>query len=705
MAFDISQYLKPVADFPEPGITFQDISPLFLDPKALESAMDNLFKLIRHLEIDLVAGLDARGFLLAPLLARRIGQCGVLMIRKKGKLPGDCHEIQYNVEYKSGQTIQLQKGLVKPGQKVLIVDDILATGGTANATSQLLKDAGAHVLGIICLVKIVVPHPAPLYMPVYSLGHFDLDAHFHPSTMDTLNGSIKHNLPYQLGLYSQSQLPIIVLYHHTMETMARNLEAAYPFEFQLMPISWNRFPDGYYNIHFPSPTELQNRKVLFIGNMANPDQLLEQLSVLIVLPRQLIESLHIFFPYFGPGTMERIGQPGTLATADTLANFMSRCFPMTAQGPPVIHILDLHAEVARFYFKDQVIMNPLSAIPMVLKRVFEKEPGTVICFPDEGSYKRFRHHLASKTSIVVCQKIRVGDTRRVHIIDSIDFDFKTDPLDHVLIVDDLVQTGGTLDECRKALISIGAKKVSAFVTHAVFPNRSYRAFLPNGSKAGFDSFFLTDSNPEVTDQLKHLNPFEVIPLMPSLAPTFFQALHYQEPMRVLVASINPDKLRAVEMGLRRFFPNRELIIQGYSCDAHPDVKEQPIGKPETQLGATWRMNQVLKYAVNHSLPIDMWVAIESGIWVDEDDQLWKDSAYVELASNQIRTTSIWSQGTPVDSWMVESYLNGGRIGTIGQRLRPDYSSDWHLTTYGISRVTIMADAVFHGLVKMQQHSK
>jgi adenine phosphoribosyltransferase len=164
--------IRSIPDWPQPGVTFRDITPLLADPEGvpavLEAVVDGLASLgVRG--VDMVAGIEARGFILGAPLAVRLG-VGFVPVRKQGKLPGDVHSETYALEYGSA-TLELQVGAVAAGHRVLLVDDVLATGGTAAAATSLLTAAGADVVGLVCLLEIDgLGGRAPLgELPVLSL--------------------------------------------------------------------------------------------------------------------------------------------------------------------------------------------------------------------------------------------------------------------------------------------------------------------------------------------------------------------------------------------------------------------------------------------------------------------------------------------------------------------------------------------------------
>jgi adenine phosphoribosyltransferase len=148
----IKGLIRDVPDFPEPGIIFRDITPVLADPIAFSTITDLIVVHFGRGKVDKVVGIEARGFILASPVAYHFG-AGFVPIRKKGKLPWDTVDEEYDLEYGTS-TLELHTDGIKPGERVLIVDDVLATGGTAAATVRLARRLGADVVGCAFLVEI-----------------------------------------------------------------------------------------------------------------------------------------------------------------------------------------------------------------------------------------------------------------------------------------------------------------------------------------------------------------------------------------------------------------------------------------------------------------------------------------------------------------------------------------------------------------------
>ncbi|CAH3123465.1 unnamed protein product [Porites lobata] len=320
--------------------------------------------------------------------------------------------------------------------------------------------------------------------------------------------------------------PAVLFYHKSMSQLAQSIcercshalkspivtqKGLLQFQqsVELRSVSWQQFPDGWPNLFIENvKQDCAGRDVIFLGSFHYPEVVFEQLSILYKIPRLLARSFTAIVPYFPTGTMEREEVEGRVATAKTLAMLLS-AIPLTARGPSQIMVFDIHALQERFYFTDNVIPRLETAIPLLLREItlLSQHNDISIAFPDDGAFKRF-HAMFSSFPTITCTKLREGDKRIVRVKDG-------DPSGHhVIIVDDLVMTGGTLVQCAKALLSSGAVKISAYVTHAVFPKESWKLFTDCDVK--FDKFYITDSIPHAAYIAQH-PPFKILSLCDSIS--------------------------------------------------------------------------------------------------------------------------------------------------------------------------------------------
>jgi len=149
---NLKEHIRGIPDFPIPGILFYDISTLIGNPQAWTYALDELEKIVSEWKPDILAGIESRGFLISAALSDRMG-IPMTMIRKKGKLPGEVISHEYDLEYGS-DTIEIQSDAIKPGQRVVILDDLLATGGTLVASGDLLNSVGADIIGCAVIIEL-----------------------------------------------------------------------------------------------------------------------------------------------------------------------------------------------------------------------------------------------------------------------------------------------------------------------------------------------------------------------------------------------------------------------------------------------------------------------------------------------------------------------------------------------------------------------
>ena len=150
--FNLDDHISKTPGFPKPGITFYDISPALEDAVILKQTIDALTEAARPLAPDIIAGIDARGFLFAMPLALSLS-CGSVMIRKSGKLPGKVYEESYALEYGEA-TLSVQASRALKGKRILLADDLLATGGTLVASANLIQKAGGILAGAACLIEL-----------------------------------------------------------------------------------------------------------------------------------------------------------------------------------------------------------------------------------------------------------------------------------------------------------------------------------------------------------------------------------------------------------------------------------------------------------------------------------------------------------------------------------------------------------------------
>lgn len=148
----LDDYIRVIPDFPEPGVLFRDITTVFQDADGMQIAIDEMQEKVKDLDFDVIAGAESRGFIYGAAMAYNLHK-PLVLIRKKGKLPWKTESVDYDLEYGKA-TLEIHVDAVKPGHKVLLVDDLLATGGTVRAGAQLIEKLGGEVAGILVMIEL-----------------------------------------------------------------------------------------------------------------------------------------------------------------------------------------------------------------------------------------------------------------------------------------------------------------------------------------------------------------------------------------------------------------------------------------------------------------------------------------------------------------------------------------------------------------------
>jgi len=154
---ELKTFIRDIPDFPAKGIIFRDVTPLLKNPAALQKAIDEMTKILQDMRFDLIVSPEARGFIFGAALAYRLGK-GFVPVRKPGKLPYRTVSIEYSLEYGTAQ-LHMHSDALQQGQRVVIVDDVLATGGTAAAIANLVKNVGGEVTGMCFLIELSYLNP------------------------------------------------------------------------------------------------------------------------------------------------------------------------------------------------------------------------------------------------------------------------------------------------------------------------------------------------------------------------------------------------------------------------------------------------------------------------------------------------------------------------------------------------------------------
>lgn len=645
------------------GVIFKDINPLLANRKLYSAAIDFAVQKISKHNPDVIAGIDSRGFIIGQSIADRMN-LPFTMIRKAGKMPNTIKK-SYKKEY-GEDTMEVQLDLFPKGTKVVIVDDLIATGGTLCCAAELMEEAGYEVVDVFCLIQL-----QGFQLPE-KLKQYNLNFVLSYATSGEL--ATLQTTRYLPTKPRESGSEVVVFYHPSMKEIADGILCYDCFREGF--ISWEKFPDKWDNITFEN--NLENKRVVFIGSLFDPTTFLEQLSFIKVLPRQGILSLDFYLPYYGSSTHERVDYEGMLATAETTASIISSCMSLTKEGPARIHIYDIHCVVERFYFSDNIVYKGETAIELFKSRI---SPTSTIMFPDMGAYKRFRHCFINY-KMIVCSKVRDGDKRNIIITDKYNWPlpgYDSEALDDVIIVDDIANSGGTLMEGKKAAISFGAKRVSAYVTHAVFPNNSHTKMT------GFHKFYVTNTNPMITSKLKNNDMFEIIDISPHISASLMQSLGIKNALKkksinVYVASSNTVKLNVVHDMFAPYYS-----VEVFGTNAKSGVPEQPINE-ETLQGCMNRLNATIEQFRETA---DFVISIESGIDTEKMVDYCEIAVYNKEKGSVTNVSSLKygiSTPVPID---FQSFATNRNV-TVGSLIEKAYGySSWHDHFGTVSRYNMM----------------
>ena len=726
LCFDVTE------DTPKPGVTFYDQAPLLKDPYTRRKVTKEFVRHLRGLGVNTVVGLEARGFSWAQALADEL-RISLVLARKKGKLHGACHETSYSLEYNDGETLVMQKSAMNRHARVVIVDDVLATGGTAAAAARLVRMAGATVLSALFVLRMT--HLGGVTTLRKETGE---ELHVYAAYEADGGGNVVQTpkSPYQLpgmgetALDSVSEDPIddkrvIVMWNESCALQALELISQHPDRFRPVPIKWGTFPDESSDIEFSNigggGEEFRGKHVVYFASSVTHEELLRSLQMLTVLPRQGIESLVVPMMYMGSSTHERVTREGVVASAEPYALLLDSAMkPKTRTGPADLILYDIHAPSVRFYFGDEGRLLTPGALSMFLSKlrgiptpVGGSGPREIadpygVIFPDLGAFKRFAHEDGvGGVPTIICAKQRGEDgERRVCIANMCNVpEAEEERLAMFkklrwVICDDLVHSGNTAYECAKELRKIGFDKLEFYATHAVFENLAWMDFLPGGSKAVFDRIHVTSSVPSVAmEHLSHYGEmFTVTSLtddilkhavgrIPALADT-------RRPLRVTEAQLarvafetnSPCKVKA----FKELFPHAIQTAPLDQSDYTEPVPPQPVGQDMIDKGCARRCLWAASHTIGAGNKAHAAIAAESGLssGPDGDGAIYDiTTVRVELVRSTAPVYQASVRGPRVPKRVVEQVMRAELQKTAGEFIAEMFPEqrldhrDWYNVKY------------------------
>jgi phosphoribosylpyrophosphate synthetase/non-canonical (house-cleaning) NTP pyrophosphatase len=489
----------------------------------------------------------------------------------------------------------------------------------------------------------------------------------------------------------------------------------YPTNFSYIHVKWDHFNDGTQDIFFPYAEKLRDHDVVFLMSNYDQSKLIDQWMLERVLPRQKVNSLQIWLPYFSTATHERVTKPGVVAAAEPMWKLLSSGMPKTKTGPAELINVDIHAQQEQFYGTDDLTYTFLDGVPRFLQLIDLEN--TTIIFPDNGSCKRFKTAIDKyKIPTLVFEKQRLGDERKVSF--SASYHFPTDLKEkekcmrYGIIVDDLALSGSTLIETAKALKEeMKFEFISCYITHACFPLKAYNKF-----KKRFDPFttvYCTDSIPDTQEQILKLtnSPFYILPL----APLFSNYINKEDNQRpkLRIASTNKSKISAVSEAFNFVFQFGYYSVS--EDNSSSNVNPQPIGD-ETLIGAKYRIYN-LSANIYKAIEINRYdrdfdindyrykyfFSIENGLFQEEGK--WYDKAVIIIEDTENKTEWIgYSDPTPIPTKYVEASRATNFMKTAGEFIHeefPEYDAgDWFLKFGPKSRKQVLKETIIKGLYQL-----
>jgi adenine phosphoribosyltransferase len=666
--FAPSDLYRVISDFPSSGIQFRDISVLLNKPEVFQRLVEDLVRRLQTVHVTKVVAIESRGFLLGAPLALALRK-PLVMVRKDSKLPGPVIKAVADVEYRKDTRFEIQADALVANDHVVVVDDILATGGSVLAAKGLIERLGAQVSAFVFITII------PECMGVARLAQ---------------------NTPVPILFASETPPPInvvrelepargnLIIVHPDMVSWVKKEVPVWDMGVSVHILSFDYFADGYPNFRFPEKLVTDSR-VLYIGTMYDYKGVMDQLHHLIVWSRYA-RHVTVLFPWYGPATMEKLC-PNEVATADTMAHLISD----TQRQNMTIVLIDPHVPTVRFSFDEKTVRYRCLSMVDTLLRHFDRafvsdETGYMLVFPDQGAKKRFLplvynyFQSGEKTSnrmppYMVMSKTRRGDERKVVVEERVNGWFASSASTPVIIFDDLVQSGRTIAEVATLLSTEGFTHINASCIHAVLPNKDhYMSFTKGGLYEGkLRRFFVTNTNPQRTSILQHLDPFRIIDVSGDVLSQLGVGRDY---IFAKVASSNPHKLAALNMLTPRFG----------GCSVESGVPEQPIGWDQIRKGCVQRRSQLV-----YCNPTYLRVAMENGV-VDG-----QDVGMVQIEYNG-RLYEAVSEGVPVDSAVLDQAVaNQTTVGSLLADRLGCSKSNWHVRVCGVNRSYLLYEALCKAL--------
>jgi ribose-phosphate pyrophosphokinase len=297
--------------------------------------------------------------------------------------------------------------------------------------------------------------------------------------------------------------------HPNFDDLASEITGQYP-EIKKWNMQFTHFADEWPNISFQNvENEIEEREVYYLADMSKPGLVFENVAIFQALTRYFAQKVHVILPFYPVGTMERVSVEWEVATAKTFARILSST-PRAQDAITTFHTFDIHDVRERFYTSDEISFRLHSMMDELKKRI---SLDTIIVFPDEGAKKRFANAFWGY-EVVHASKVRLWEKREI-TIENISLEWKK-----VCIVDDLIQSGGTLIQTALKLKEMWAAHISAFATHGVFVKDALENLTQH-----FDSVITTDTIPKNNQYLEEYGNLEILSIKQTIVDKILKISH------------------------------------------------------------------------------------------------------------------------------------------------------------------------------------
>jgi adenine phosphoribosyltransferase len=582
---DIKNSVHSINNFPHDGIIFRDISSLLSNNELFSKSLDMLADLVKHLDIDHIAAMESRGFLIATGLAERL-KCSIVLLRKPSRLPNVIENSQ------SEERLTLQKGLIKQNEKVLIVDDLLATGGSLYSGCELVEKVGGIILGCVVLIQLngVKKNIRLEKYNVYSLIQYNTN-----KCVET-----PKRIKYISNENIISDNRAIICHNENTKNIEENIIDLYPYYFRNEIIDWSHLQlNDIENIS--EKYKFINKNMIFIMSLEKKSDIFDQIKNILILKKTHLKSLNIIIP------CDNKKDYNDIYIINTIVDIIC---PMYASKQNTLVTFNICGIYRYISFKPQHNNIPIHVEYTVDSfRHVISEDTTIVIF--ENIYGNLNITSKYTNKIILC---------KVHY-DFIEFSdkFNTYDLQDVLLIDNQSNCSESLMKCKNELKSIGANKIRSYIVNNVHGEKYFEQFYSSVDTNPFDTIYVSEINHASTKHLKNIKPFEFLNFEHQVVKNILHSQNvydydyrHLKNINIYVASSNEIKLKAVYDAFHEKI-NTQIYtnLNVYGINIKSNINEQPF-KVETYDRCKNRLNELESYVVSHNYDYDFLISLENG---------------------------------------------------------------------------------------------